>query len=74
MEPTNNFKSHDSIFFLSHGTILYNNLVNYIKSEYKIRAYQEVITSIIFDKSLWETSGYWSKYKDNMFVIECNKS
>jgi len=67
-------KSPGSAFFLSHGTILYNNLVNYIKSEYKIRGYSEVMTPVIFDKSLWETSGHWSKYKENMFVIECNKS
>lgn len=67
-------KSPGSAFFLPHGTILYNNLVNYIKSEYKIRGYQEVMTPVIFDKSLWETSGHWSKYKENMFVIECNKS
>ena len=65
-------KSPGSVFFLPHGTILYNNLVNYIKSQYKIRGYQEVMTPVIFDKSLWEISGHWSKYKDNMFVIECN--
>jgi threonyl-tRNA synthetase len=67
-------KSPGSAFFLPHGTIIYNNLVNYIKSEYKIRGYSEVMTPLIFDKSLWMTSGHWSKYKENMFVIECNKS
>ncbi len=66
-------KSPGSAFFLPHGTILYNNLINYIKSEYKLRGYSEVMTPVIFDKSLWETSGHWSKYKENMFVIECNK-
>jgi threonyl-tRNA synthetase len=67
-------KSPGSAFFLPDGTILYNNLVNYVKTEYKIRGYSEVMTPVIFDKSLWETSGHWSKYKENMFVIECNKS
>lgn len=32
------------------------------------------MTPFIFDKSLWELSGHWTKYKENMFVIECNKS
>lgn len=67
-------KSPGSAFFLPNGTILYNNLVNYIKSEYKIRGYSEVMTPVIFDKSLWKISGHWSKYKDNMFIIESNKS
>jgi threonyl-tRNA synthetase len=67
-------KSPGSAFFLPNGTTLYNNLVNYIKSEYKKRGYSEVMTPVIFDKSLWEISGHWTKYKENMFVIECNKS
>ena len=67
-------KSPGSAFFLPHGTVLYNNLIGYIKSEYKTRGYSEVMTPNIFDKSLWEISGHWGKYKENMFVIECNKS
>lgn len=64
-------KSPGSAFFLFHGTKLYNNLVNYIKYEYKKRGYNEVITPIIYDKSMWKISGHWDKYKENMFVIEC---
>lgn len=63
-------KSPGSAFFLPHGTILYNNLVNYFRSEYTKRGYNEVLTPNIFDKSLWETSGHWAKYKENMFIIE----
>ncbi len=63
-------KSAGSAFFLPHGTILYNNLVNYFRSEYYDRGYKEVLTPNIFDKALWETSGHWSKYKENMFIIE----
>ncbi len=63
-------KSAGSAFFLPHGTILYNNLVNYFRSEYYNRGYKEVLTPNIFDKSLWETSGHWAKYKENMFIIE----
>lgn len=63
-------KSPGSAFFLPHGTILYNNLVNYFRTEYFKRGYDEVITPNIFDKSLWEISGHWAKYKENMFLIE----
>jgi threonyl-tRNA synthetase len=67
-------KSPGSAFFLPHGTILYNNLVNYIKTEYKTRGYSEVITPIMFDKSLWEQSGHYAKYKENMYVIQSDLS
>ncbi len=63
-------KSPGSAFFLPAGAILYNNLLTYFRSEYMARGYQEVITPNIFDKSLWETSGHWDKYKENMFIIE----
>lgn len=63
-------KSPGSAFFYPKGAILYNNLMNFFRNEYEKRGYQEVITPNIFDKSLWETSGHWHKYKENMFVIE----
>jgi threonyl-tRNA synthetase len=63
-------KSPGSAFFLPAGAILYNNLLSYFRSEYIARGYQEVLTPNIFDKSLWETSGHWDKYKENMFIIE----
>ena len=63
-------KSPGSAFFLPVGTILYNNLVGFMRKEYEKRGYQEVITPVLFDKSLWETSGHWDKYKENMFIIE----
>ncbi len=63
-------KSPGSAFFLPAGAILYNNLLSYFRSEYMARGYQEVLTPNIFDKSLWETSGHWDKYKENMFIIE----
>ncbi len=66
--------SPGSAFFLPHGAILYNNLIQYIREQYKERNYSEVISPVIYDKSLWERSGHWDKYKDNMFAIECKKS
>ncbi len=66
--------SPGSAFFLPHGAKLYNNLIEYIRKEYRQRDYSEVISPVIFDKSLWERSGHWFKYKENMFAIECKKS
>lgn len=67
-------KSPGSAFFLPHGTILYNKLLNYIRKEYNERGYKEVITPNIFDKSLWIQSGHWDKYKENMYCIEIDKT
>jgi len=56
-------------FFLSKGAVIYNELIAFIREEYKKRGYQEVITPQIFNKKLWETSGHWEHYKDDMFVL-----
>ncbi len=63
-------ESPGSTFFHPKGTIIYNELLTFIRSEYKKRKYQEVITPTLYDKSLWETSGHWEHYKENMFVLQ----
>ena len=45
-------------------------LMTFMRSLYHQRAYQAVITPQLFSKSLWETSGHWANYKDDMFVLE----
>jgi threonyl-tRNA synthetase len=60
-------------FWLPKGTIIYNKLMDLLKKEYRKRGFQEVITPIMFKKELWQTSGHWDKYKDNMFLIENDK-
>lgn len=62
--------SPGSAFFLPKGTVIYLDLVNFLREEYRKRGYQEVITPNIFDKQLWETSGHWSHYKENMFLTQ----
>ncbi|QQG38622.1 MAG: threonine--tRNA ligase [Candidatus Woesearchaeota archaeon] len=62
--------SPGSVFLLPKGAIIYNELVNFIREEYKKRGYQEVITPQIFNKKLWEKSGHWNHFKDNMFILE----
>jgi threonyl-tRNA synthetase len=43
--------------------------MNFIREEYRVRGYQEVITPLVFNKELWETSGHWQNYKDDMFAV-----
>ncbi len=62
--------SPGSPFLLPNGTIIYNELQNFIRGEYKKRGYQEVITPQLFNKALWEKSGHWEHFKENMFVME----
>lgn len=56
-------------FFLKKGTIMYNLLVDFIRNEYDKRGYDEVITPQMYNKKLWEISGHWDHYKENMFII-----
>src|ERR1700753_2118136 len=63
--------SPGSCFFLPSGTIIMNRLIDFIRRLYKVKGYQEVNTPIMCDKKLWETSGHYEKFKDNMFTI-CN--
>ncbi|BFU20972.1 threonine--tRNA ligase, putative [Entamoeba histolytica HM-1:IMSS-B] len=65
--------SPGSCFWLPHGTRIYNKLVELMRSEYRVLGYQEVITPNIFLSTLWETSGHWQHYKDDMFSFECEK-
>lgn len=63
-------ESPGSPFFHDKGTVVFNELLKFIRDEYWKRGYKEVITPLIYDKSLWEVSGHWSHYKENMFVLE----
>ena len=56
-------------FWLDKGTTLYNTLANYMREVLLPNGYFEVKTPLIFNKALWETSGHWSHYRQNMFLI-----
>src|SRR3989344_6059109 len=60
--------SPGSPFFHPKGTFIFNTLTNFLRSEYAKRGYQEVITPQLFHKELWETSGHWQHYQQNMFL------
>ena len=57
-------------FWLPRGTLLYNTLSNYMRGVLIPAGYQEVKAPIVFNKALWETSGHWDYYQDNMFLVK----
>ena len=68
-----NEMSPGSAFWLPHGTRIYNTLVDMLRNEYRQRGYDEVITPNMYNTKLWETSGHWENYKENMFAFEVEK-
>ena len=60
-------------FWHPKGTILYNQLEDYIRKENEKRGYNEIMTPIILNKKLWETSGHWEKFKEDMYFCEIDK-
>ncbi|MBS3144740.1 threonine--tRNA ligase [Candidatus Woesearchaeota archaeon] len=66
--------SPGSPIFLPKGTIIYNELLQLLREQYRKRGYQEVITPQMFNKTLWETSGHWQHYKENMFVLNVDNT
>jgi threonyl-tRNA synthetase len=57
-------------FWLGKGTTLYNLLANYMREVLFPAGYTEVKTPLIYNKALWERSGHWGHYRQNMFLIE----
>jgi threonyl-tRNA synthetase len=57
-------------FWLPKGTTLYNTLSNYMRGVLIPSGYQEVKAPIVFNKALWQTSGHWDYYQDNMFLVK----
>ncbi|XP_061567016.1 threonine--tRNA ligase 1, cytoplasmic [Cololabis saira] len=59
--------SPGSCFFMPRGAHIYNTLTEFIRDEYWRRGFQEVASPNIYNSKLWETSGHWQHYSDNMF-------
>ncbi len=55
-------------FFLPKGMILKNTLLDYWRAIHKEAGYVEISTPVILNRSLWETSGHWDHYKNNMYT------
>ena len=56
-------------FWLEKGTTIYNILANYMRGVVVPAGFVEVKAPIIFNKGLWETSGHWQHYRQNMFQV-----
>ncbi len=59
-----------AVFFLPKGAVIYNELLAFVRREYRRRGYQEVNTPLLYNKKLWETSGHWDHYRENMFLLQ----
>lgn len=57
-------------FWHPKGSTLYRVVENYMRQQLVENDYQEVRTPLIMDRTLWEKSGHWDKFKDNMFTTE----
>ena len=55
-------------FFLPKGMVLKNTLIDYWREVHKRYGYVEVSTPMILNRHLWETSGHWDHYKENMYT------
>lgn len=57
-------------FFLPNGMIIKNQLINYWRELHEKKGYCEISTPIMLNRRLWETSGHWEHYKENMYCSE----
>lgn len=55
-------------FYLPNGMIVRNQLIDYWREIHREAGYKEIMTPIMLNRHLWETSGHWDHYKDNMYT------
>jgi threonyl-tRNA synthetase len=61
--------SPGSPFWHPKGMVIWNELEDLRRRENRKRGYVEVKTPVIFEKTLWQTSGHWEKFREHMFLI-----
>ena len=57
-------------FFHPNGMVIRNELINYWREVHRRYGYQEIKTPMILNRQLWEQSGHWAHYKENMYFTE----
>ncbi|WP_019895956.1 threonine--tRNA ligase [Hydrogenovibrio halophilus] len=57
-------------FWHPKGSTLYRVVEDYMRQQLRLNGYEEIRTPLIMDRSLWEKSGHWDKFQDNMFTTE----
>jgi len=60
------------VFWHDKGWSIYNIIEQYIRKKIRKNGYIEVKTPVLVDKSLWEASGHWEKFRDDMFALEAD--
>ncbi|ELK24179.1 Putative threonyl-tRNA synthetase 2, cytoplasmic [Myotis davidii] len=65
--------SPGSCFFLPRGAFIYNTLMDFIREEYHRRDFTEVLSPNVLNSKLWEASGHWQHYSQNMFSFRVDK-
>ena len=60
-------------FFLPRGMVLKNTLIDYWRQIHTREGYVEVSTPIMLNRTLWETSGHWNHYRDNMYTTKVDE-
>ena len=61
-----------SVFWHPKGWVIFRELVNYMRNRQENAGYTEVSTPTVLDRSLWEKSGHWEKFQDNMYLAKTN--
>ncbi len=62
-------EAQGSVFWHPQGFVIYNQLEAYIRRRLNASGYKEIKTPQLIDNKLWEASGHWGKYRENMFVV-----
>ncbi len=60
-------------FFLPNGMTIRNELINYWRQVHRRYGYEEIKTPMILSRKLWETSGHWDHYKENMYFTQIDE-
>jgi len=56
-------------FWTERGTVVYQSLVDWMRGVLEENGYHMVKTPLLYNKALWELSGHWGKYRENMFLV-----
>ena len=71
---TTHASSPGAPFFQPNGTRIFQKLVSFLRAQYPHFGFHEVLTPTIYKEALWEQSGHWANYKDDMFTVTGNPS
>ena len=61
-----------AVFWHQKGWIIFNKLIEYMRNKQEANGYVEVSSPTVLDRSLWEKSGHWEKFKENMYIAKTN--